>query len=70
MQGKERFRSLFSRNKSSSGQRRLFTDEDMRKGSLPNNSVIASHYKDFNNDNNSQYYTNRNDSISNEKPRY
>lgn len=72
MQGKERFRSLFSRNKSSCSQRRFSTDEGLWKGYAHTSSMNSGNFKDVWNDDNdiSHDKITTENGISNEKPRY
>ncbi|CAI2379514.1 unnamed protein product [Moneuplotes crassus] len=67
MEGKERFRSLFSRN----SQKKLYSEDTLSQGSLPDNSGISGYYKSSraNQDNCSQIYQKQEDSICQESQR-
>ena len=59
MEGKERFRSLFSRNKNSMSQKRLYTEDDVKDDNYLSNGIGGSSlYASKNNPENiSQYYS-------------
>ena len=69
MEGKERFRSLFSRNKNSMSQRRMYTEDDTQDDNRSSNGISGSSlYITKNNPENiSQYYSKKEDASVDDK---